>query len=64
MYTRCDDAARFLGCAGKRELESLDRTTYEAINAEFSYDDQRRNLYFDRMEAESGPNSIRARLFA
>jgi uncharacterized protein len=56
-FTHCADAASFLGCAGKRELGSLDPAAYDAIKAESGYDDEQWDLYFNRMDVNRGPTA-------
>jgi uncharacterized protein CbrC (UPF0167 family) len=56
-YTHCDDAAIFVGCAGKRELESLDRAAYDCIKSESGYDDEQWALYFNQMDIRGSPTA-------
>jgi uncharacterized protein CbrC (UPF0167 family) len=56
-FTHCHDAAVFLGCAGKAELERLDRAAYDAIKLESGYDEEQWNYYFDQMDATYGPTA-------
>jgi hypothetical protein len=56
-FTHCDDAAVFLGCFGKRELESMDRAAYEAIKLESGYSGEEWDFYFNRMDASYGPTA-------
>ncbi|WP_348261217.1 CbrC family protein [Telmatobacter sp. DSM 110680] len=56
-FTHCGDAAIFLGCAGKQELEKLDRAAYAAIKSEFGYDDEEWERYFNRLDINCGPTA-------
>jgi uncharacterized protein CbrC (UPF0167 family) len=56
-FTHCNDAAKFVGCAGKLELESLDRAALDCIKAESGYDDEQWTLYFNQMDLNHGPTA-------
>jgi len=56
-FTHCDDAALFMGCAGKQELERLDHAAYEAIKTESGYDEEQWTFYFSQMDANTGPTA-------
>lgn len=54
-YTHCNDAAIFVGFAGKPELESMDRAAYEFIKSESGYDEAQWTYYFDQMDINGSP---------
>ena len=56
-YTHCDDGAIFRGCAGKQELESMDRAAHDFIKSESGYDDEEWSFYFDQMEKDGSPTA-------
>lgn len=56
-FTHCNDAAAFVGCAGKRELEATDRAAYDAIRLESGFDEEQWALYFNQMDKDYGPTA-------
>ena len=56
-FTHCNDAAYFIGCAGKQELEKLDTAAYEAIKVESGYDEDEWTQYFNQMDVNTGPTA-------
>ncbi|HVU47354.1 MAG TPA: CbrC family protein [Terracidiphilus sp.] len=56
-YTHCNDAAVFVGCAGRRELEALDRAAHDFIKSESGYTDKEWALYFNRLDIDRSPTA-------
>ena len=56
-WTHCGDAARFLGPAGRAELESRWPEVIAAIRAEAGYDEEEWREYFAAMTREGGPTA-------
>lgn len=56
-FTHCNDAAIFVGCAGRPELEDLDPAALEAIKLESGYDEEEWAFYFHQMDANYGPTA-------
>lgn len=54
-YTHCNDAALFVGFAGKPELEGMDRAAYEFIKSETGYDDEEWAYYLNMMDIGGSP---------
>jgi hypothetical protein len=56
-FTHCEDAAIFLGCVGKQEIETLDRAAYDAVRFESGYDEEQWGSYFNQMDLNHGPTA-------
>ena len=56
-FTHCNDAALFMDCAGKTELEELYPAVIEAIRLESGYDEDQWAYYFEQMDADYGPTA-------
>jgi len=56
-FAHCNDAAIFIGCAGKPELERLDRAAIEAIKLESGFDEDQWAEYYEQMDADHGPTA-------
>ena len=54
-YTHCNDAAIFVGLAGKRELESLDRAAYDFIKLHSETTMRPWVEYFSQMDINGSP---------
>jgi uncharacterized protein CbrC (UPF0167 family) len=56
-FTHCNDAAFFVGCAGKTELESSGIAAIEAIKLESGFNEDQWAEYFEQMDADYGPTA-------
>jgi uncharacterized protein CbrC (UPF0167 family) len=56
-FTHCEDAAAFMGCAGRSELEQMDREVLNAIKFESGYTEEQWGNYFERMDSRYGPTA-------
>jgi uncharacterized protein len=56
-WTHCDDAAEFLGLAGKRELEAFGAEAMSAIQDEAGLSAEDWGSYFQLLEKESSPTA-------
>ncbi|MGA2848615.1 MAG: CbrC family protein [Terracidiphilus sp.] len=56
-FTHCNDGARFLGVAGKRELETLDPAASAAIRLESGYNQEEWDYYLSQMDIDTGPTA-------
>ncbi len=53
----CDDAAAFLGTAGKAELEAFGTAAVDAIRAESGFEGDEWRDYFDVLSKDDGPTA-------
>ena len=56
-FTHCNDAMRFVGCAGKSELEELGTAAIEAVKLDSGFDGDQWTEYLERMDADYGPTA-------
>jgi len=56
-FTHCDDAAEFLGLAGRKELEIYGAQAISAIRQEANFSAEDWEEYFAALDKESGPTA-------
>ncbi|MCB1753724.1 MAG: CbrC family protein, partial [Gammaproteobacteria bacterium] len=56
-WTHCNDAAAFLGVAGKNEIEEYGEELVAEVKKETGYNDEEWNYYFKSMDKNGSPTA-------